>query len=70
MFRRGDASIRSVAANNVHENVGGVQEGGTALLAYGVIIGQYDIKQSRKDKSGLGRWVVMKFVEQMATRLE
>ena len=42
LFRGGDADIRSVAANNIHENLGQVQEGGTALLAFGALIEQYD----------------------------
>jgi len=40
LFRGGEADIRSVAANNVHENVGRVQEGGTALLVFGALIEQ------------------------------
>ena len=49
MFTGGEADIRSVAAHNVHENVGKVQEGGTALLAYGPIIEHLDLKGSGKD---------------------
>ena len=62
MFTGGEADIRSVAAHNVHENVGEFQEGGTALLAYGPIIEHHDLKGSCKDETGLGRWVVMTLV--------
>ena len=38
MFRNGEAEIRSIAAHNVHENVGRVQEGGTSMLLYGPLV--------------------------------
>ena len=50
-----------MAANNVHENVRRVQGGGTALLAFGTLIEQYDYDDSKSDDLGLGRWLVMKF---------
>ena len=61
MFHGGEADIRAVAAHNVHENVSKHQEGGTALLAYGSIVEQYDFEHSGKDNTGLGRWVSMVF---------
>ena len=61
MFKGGEAEVRSVAAHNVHENVGRAQEGGTGLLCFGPLIEQYDYEQSGKDDTGLGRWVVMVF---------
>ncbi len=38
LFRGGESDICSVAGHNVHENVGRVQEGATAVIAYGPII--------------------------------
>jgi hypothetical protein len=57
LFRGGEADIRSVAAHNKHEGkeIGRVQEGGTAMLAFGQLTEQYDMEESGKDKSGLGR---------------
>ena len=71
MFQGGEADIRAVAAHNVHENVSKHQEGGTALLAYGTIVDQYDFEHSGKDNTGLGRWVTMVFrgSEGVATRV-
>ena len=42
IIRGGEAEIRSIAAHNVHENVGRVQEGGTSMLLYGPLVYQYD----------------------------
>ena len=36
-----------------------VQEGDTALIAYGPIIEQLDLSGTYKDEIGLGRWVIM-----------
>ena len=71
MFKGGKAEVRSVAAHNVHENVGRVQEGGTGLLCYGPLIEQYDCQQSGKDDTGLGRWVVIVFqgADELITRV-
>ena len=52
MFRRGEAELRAVAAHNSHENVSRVQEGDTALLAYGSLLDHYG--GAEKDESGLG----------------
>ena len=38
MFRGGEAEILSIAAHNVHENVGGIQEGGTTMILYGPLV--------------------------------
>ena len=61
MFSGGEADVRAVAAHNIHENVGRVQEGGTALVAYGPLLEQYDHDGAGKDPTGLGRWTVMTF---------
>ena len=61
IFSAVEAEIRSIAAHNVHENVGRVQEGGTRMLFYGPLVYQYGFKHSGKDGTGLGRWVVMVF---------
>ena len=58
-FNGGESEIRVVAAHNVHENVGKVQEGGTAMMVFGPLIEHLDQTGSSKDESGLGRWVVM-----------
>ena len=34
MFRGGEAEIPSIAAHNVHENVGRIKEGCTSMLLY------------------------------------
>ena len=54
MFNGGKSKVRSLAANNVHENVERVQEGGTSLVTFGLMIEQYDFENSGKDKIGLG----------------
>jgi len=59
LFRGGEAEIRSVTGHNTHENVARFQEGGTSLMLFGPLIGQYDFEHSGKDETGLGRWVVM-----------
>ena len=61
MSRGGEAEIRSIAAHNVHENVGRIQEVGTSMLLYGPLVDQYNFKYSDKDDTGHGRWVVMVF---------
>ena len=42
MFNGGETDIRAIAAHNANENVGRVQEGGTAMLAFGNLIDQFD----------------------------
>lgn len=62
MFQGGGLDIKAVTAHNTHE--GGsykTQEGGTAMLAYGQILNSLDLLELSKDKTGLGRWVVMTF---------
>ena len=61
MFQGREAEIRAIRGNNVHENVGRYQEGGTSLLLYGLLIAQSDFEHSVKDNTGLGRWTVMTF---------
>jgi hypothetical protein len=61
LFKGGEADIRSVVVHNVHENLGGVQEGGTSLMEFGNITEHLVHDQTRKDKTGLGHWSVMRF---------
>ena len=61
MFRGGESEIRSIAAHNVHENVGIIQEVGARMLLYGPLVDPYDFKHSGKDDTGLGRLVVIVF---------
>ena len=48
-----------MVGHNSHENISRVQEGGSSLLLFGTLIGQYNFEYSRKDDTGLGRWVSM-----------
>ncbi len=48
-------------AHNIHKNIGRMQEGGTSLLLFGALTEQLAHDQSGKDKTGLGRWLVMTF---------
>ena len=59
IFIGGETKIWTVEANNIHENVGKTQEGGTALTMFGPMIEHLDLSGIKKDESGLGRWVVM-----------
>jgi len=59
LFNGGETDIRTVAADNVYENVSKVQQGGTGLLLYGPLIQQLQFDQSGAEDSGMGRWVVM-----------
>ncbi len=61
MFEGGEMAIQLVTAHNTHENIGHVQEGGMSLLAFGNFIEYLDHKQSGKDETGLGRWLVVTF---------
>jgi hypothetical protein len=53
MFQR-KVDCRAVAANNVHQNVGRLQEGGMGMVAFGKSTGY--ITKTGKDAYGLGRW--------------
>jgi hypothetical protein len=59
MFKGGEVVIQSIAAHNIHENIGNIQEGGTSLLMFGPITEYLDIEQLGKNPTGLGRWLVM-----------
>jgi hypothetical protein len=59
MFKGGEAATQSIAAHNIHENIGRIQEGGTSLLMFGPTTEYQDIEQLGKDPMGLGRWLVM-----------
>jgi hypothetical protein len=53
MFQR-KVACRAIAANNKHQNVGRVQEGGTGMVACGYSMGF--ITKTGRDPYGLGRW--------------
>jgi hypothetical protein len=59
LFKGGEATVLSVVAHNVHENIGRTQQGGTSLLLFGNLTEQLDHDESGKDDTGLGRWLVM-----------
>ena len=42
MFNGGETDIRAIAEHNDNENMGRVQEGGTAMLAFGNLMNQFD----------------------------
>ncbi len=71
LFWEGEAEVRSGVSHNVHaeEIKGRTQEGGTSMLAFGGVIDYLDMAQLGKDKSGLGRWVVMTFEGDVRTRI-
>ena len=46
MFNGGEMDIRAIAAHNANGNVGQVQEGGTAMLAFGNLVDQLDVDGS------------------------
>jgi hypothetical protein len=72
LFRGGEADVRSVIAQNVHEgrNVGRTQEGGTSIVMFGQLTEHLDMPNSGKDESGLGRWLMMVIKgEGMQTRI-
>ncbi len=47
-------ACRAITANNIHQNIGRVQESGTGMVLFGVSTGF--ITQTGKDPYGLGRW--------------
>jgi hypothetical protein len=53
MFQQ-EVACRAVATNNVHQNIGRVQEGGTGMVLFGNSTGS--ITKTGKDPYGLGRW--------------
>jgi hypothetical protein len=59
LFKVDEAPIQSIAAHNMHENVGRIQQGVTSLLLFGHLPKQLDPNESGKDPTGLGRWSVM-----------
>ena len=58
LFQGGESDIKALGAHNVHENIGRIQEGGTAMVAFGPLTQHIDLQHAR-DPTGLGRWVVM-----------
>ena len=61
MFNGGETDIKDIGANNANENVGRVQEGVTAMLAFGNLMDQFDGDKLGRDELGLGRWTFMRF---------
>jgi hypothetical protein len=59
LFKGGEATVKSIVAHNVHEDIGRIQQGGTSLLMFGTLTEQLDHNKSSKDDSGLWRWAVM-----------
>ena len=53
MFQR-KVDCQAVAANNVHQNIGRVLQGGTGMVAFGESTGY--ITKTGKDPYGLGQW--------------
>jgi hypothetical protein len=53
MFQQ-EVACRAVATNNVHQNIGRVQEGGTGMVLFGDLTGF--ITKTGKDPYGLGWW--------------
>jgi hypothetical protein len=60
LFKGGEATVKSIVAHNVHENIGCIQQGETSLLKFGTLTEQLDHNEGSKDDSGLGRWAVMR----------
>jgi hypothetical protein len=54
LFKGEEAVIHLVVAHNIHENFGKVQEGGTSLMAIGLLTEYIEHNQPGKDKTGLG----------------
>ncbi len=61
MFNGGKTELRAIASHNRNKDVGKYQEGGTAMMVYGVFIQQFDPEDSGRDDLGLGWWMYMKF---------
>jgi hypothetical protein len=71
MLNGGETELRAIASNNVHKDVGKIQEGGTAMMTYGGLIQQFDPEGSGRNDLGLGRWTFMRFVgdDKIVTRV-
>jgi hypothetical protein len=54
LFKGGEAAIQSIVAQDVHENIGCTQQGGTSLILFGHLTEQLDHNESGKDLTGLG----------------
>ena len=65
MFNGGETDIRAIAAHNTNENVGWVQEGGTAMLEFGNLMDQFDGNGSGRDKLGLEFGILWDLQDQM-----
>ncbi len=46
MFNGGETELRAIAAHNINKDAGKFQEGGTAILAFGDLIEQFDPNSS------------------------
>ncbi len=56
-----------MVAHTVHECREQVQEGGTSLMDFGVVIDYLDMSCSGKNETGLGWWSVMTFQGEVQT---
>ncbi len=61
MLNGGETELRAIAAHNINEDGEKFQEGGTAMLAFGDLIEQFDPDSSGRDNLGVGWWTFMKF---------
>ena len=50
LFRGDEAPIKSIAAHNVHENVGRIQQGGTSRLLFGHLTQQSEQEWERPNR--------------------
>jgi hypothetical protein len=62
MFNRGDTNLQAIASNNVNEEAGKFQEGGTMLIIYGNLIQLFDSEGSGCNNLGLRCWTYMRFI--------
>ncbi len=46
MLNGGETELRVIAAHNINKDAGKFQEGGTAMLAFGDLIEQFDLNSS------------------------
>jgi hypothetical protein len=54
MFNGGETELRAIAAHNINKDAGKFQEGGTAMLAFGDLIEQFNPSSSGRDDLDLG----------------
>ena len=54
LFKGGEATVRSIVAHNVHENIGRTQQGGTSLLLFGHLTEQLNHEESGRTTPASG----------------